>query len=309
MSQFPRIRILIAAHSGSRGGAEFCLDTTLRHLDRGRFEPSVCFAWEGPMADSARALGIPVQIVPWAWWMGFEWSAWHVKNLLWGSVGRVWRLACQIRREKIDVVYTNTAVVFEAALAARLAGVPHVWHVHEILRSRHLRPSVLPLWLVARVIGWLSDRVIFESESARAVCRGRIAQGKSLAVYNSVRFNEGDQTDRGAARASLGLADGCCAVVWIGQFSPRKDPLLLLRAVPRIKQAGQAMFFLAGEGPLENELRQTIRKLGLDSACRLLPFQEDVRGLIAAAHVARRVVWAGAGRGRCAGQARGGHPD
>jgi len=183
------IRVLVAAHSGSQGGGELCLDTTLRHLDRSKFEPAVCFAWDGPMAESARQMGLAVEILPLAWWMGFEWSAWHVKNLLVGCLPRIRHLVRRIRREHIDLVYTNTAVIFEAAVAARLAGVPHVWHVHEVLAPRHMRPRVLPLGSIVRQIGRLSQRVIFESNSAREVCLGRISADKAVTIYNSVRFD------------------------------------------------------------------------------------------------------------------------
>jgi len=277
--------ILVATHSGSQGGAEFCLDTTLRHLDRQRYRATVLFGCDGPMAESARRLGIEVDVLPLAWWMCYDNSLWHVKNLLLGSIPRIWRLVRRIRREKIDLVYTNTAVIFEAAVAARLAGVPHVWHVHEILTSDHMRPRVLPLGLITRLIRRLSDRVIFESNSAREICRGSIPDEKARVVYNSVRFSEvkigGDPR---AARTRFGLADERCVIAWVGRFSERKNPLLLIRAASRMKEAA-ATFVFAGEGPLEEEMTRTIDRLGLHDTCRLIPFQDDVRPLLEAADV------------------------
>lgn len=263
-----------------------CLDTTLRHLDRSRYEPAIVFAWDGPMADSARTLEVQVDVLPLAWWMGYDTSLWHFKNLLLGGIPRIWRLVRRIRREKIDLVYTNTAVIFEAAVAARLARVPHVWHVHEILTPNHMKPRILPLGIIIRLIRRLSDRVIFESNSARAICRESIPDEKARVVYNSVRFSDVNlDADRREARARFGLADDRCAIAWVGRFSQRKDPLLLLRAISRMEKAAAATFLLAGEGPLEQEMRQAIDRLGLHDTCRLIPFQDDVRPLLEAADV------------------------
>ena len=278
-------RILFVAHSGNRGGAELCLDTTLAHLDRSAHEASVLFGSDGPMVDSARRLGIEVDVQPLAWWMCYDTSLWHFKNLLLGSIPRIWRLLRRIRRNKIDLVYTNTAVIFEAAVAARLAGVPHVWHVHEVLTRDHMKPRILPLGLITRLIRRLSDRVIFESASAREICRGSIPEEKSRVVYNSVRFSDPELgADPRAARARFSLDEDRCVIAWVGRFSERKNPLLLIRAASRMKEAA-ATFLFAGEGPLEEEMTRTIDRLGLHDTCRLIPFQDDVRPLLEAADV------------------------
>jgi len=298
-----RIKLLIAAHSGSRGGAEYCLDTLLEHLDRERFEVQVLFAWDGPMAHEARKRGDRVEIWPWAWWMGYEPSGWHVRNVLLGGLWRVVRLARRLRQEGIDVVYTNTAVLFEPALAARCAGVPHVWHVHEILGPQSMRPHLLPWrWMVRRIGRW-SERVIFESHTARQCCQGLIPQEKMRVVYNAVRFPVAEESP------SPGLAEGqtalsrpgrgekepgpgrperpgrVCRFVWIGRLSQRKDPLCFLQAAAQMHQSQRCQFLLAGEGPLESQVRQTIGRLGLADRCQLVPFQEDIRPILQEADV------------------------
>jgi glycosyltransferase involved in cell wall biosynthesis len=287
-------RILVVAHSGSQGGGELCLDTTLRHLDRSRYDARVLFAWEGPMAESARRMGYPVEVWPLAWWMAYEPSWWQRKNCLLGSLPRIWRLARRIRRERIDLVYTNTAVIFEGALAAWLAGVPHVWHVHEILTPQHMRPRMLPLGWIVRLIGRLSERVIFESDSARRIGEEIIAGQKCVTVYNSLRFRRGEREEDRGERVNEGPPtpptlsppspplSPLCTIAWIGRFSERKNPLMLLRAVPRMKQAEHARFLLVGEGPLEEAIKSTIHRLGLADRCQLIPFQSDVRPILEA---------------------------
>lgn len=276
-------KVLFAAHSGAKGGAELCLDTTLAHLDRRRHCPSALFAWDGPMLDAARQRGVPVEAERFSWWLWIDPKPWYFKNLLLG-LARVWRLRNRIRREKIDLVYTNSAAIFESALAARLAGVPHIWHVHEVLTPEHVKPRLLPLGCIKRLIAALSDRVVFESDASRAICRDAVPETKSTRVYNSVRFTNGEMAvDREAARRDLDLAPSQCAAAWVGRFSERKNPMLLIRAVSRMKHAAQATFLFVGGGPLEATMRDEIARHGLQDRCRILPFQDDIRPIMAAA--------------------------
>ncbi|MGD9644486.1 MAG: glycosyltransferase family 4 protein [Pirellulales bacterium] len=278
-----RTRVLFVAHSGLLGGAELCLDTTLAHLDRTRFEPFVVFAGDGPLVERARGYGCHVEIWPLSWWLCFEPGWWHYKNLL-GAVSRIGRLVRYMRKNEIDLVYTNTAVVFEGAMAARRAGLPHVWHVHEVLTPAHMRPRMLPLPTIGGLIDRFSDRVIFESQSSRQTAAAWIATDKSLAIYNSVRLEVPSHIDRAAARRRLELPDSATVFTYLGRLSTRKNPLLLAEAMAHLP--GERAFGLfAGAGPLEPALRHRLAEPDLSGRTRIVPFQSDVSDLLAASDV------------------------
>ncbi len=302
-----RVKLLIAAHSASRGGAEYCLDTLLEYLDRRRFEAEVLFAWDGPMAAEARRRGYPVEIWSWAWWMGYQPSFWHWRNVLVGSIWRAVRLARRLRREQVDVVYTNTAVIFESALAARWAGVAHVWHVHEILGPRSMRPHLAPWRWMVRAIGRWSERVIFESHAARQVCQGLIPEEKMRVVYNSVRF-------RPWAEASSDAQRCWAASPRLGRGEEAPSPPPLSRSgergeSPLTRPASQATLSRSGErgegkcrvvwiGRLSERkdpisFLQAIARMQQASLCRFLlvgegPLEGQVRQTISSLGLAER---------------------
>ena len=280
----PMRHVLIFAHGSGRGGAEYCLDTALRNFDLSAWRVTVFFPAEGPMAESARKMGISVQICTSVWWMCEEMSLWYVRKLF-GAFWRVRQLAQWIKENHVDIVYSNTAVIFEGAMAARLAGVPHIWHIHEVMKGRHLRISLLPVSLITRLIGKLSERVIFESNSAQAVCKAYIPEWKSLRVYTPVRATEEEDEGRSKARQRFGLNEHHCVVAWVGRLSLRKNPLLLVRAIPHMKRAAEASFLMAGQGPLRDETTYEIARLGLEDRCQVIPFQNDIWSLLRASDI------------------------
>lgn len=296
-------RVLFLAHSALRGGAEFCLDVTLRHLNRENVEPYAIFPTDGPMADSARQMGIPVEIVPLSWWMLYEPSFWEWKNRL-RIPFRLHFLKRFILRNGIQTVYSNTACLFEGVLAARAAGVPHVTHIHEVLEDAFMRPRWLSIPKIVRFFCAHSQNVIFESESALQIARRQLESlalrdveklsRKLTVVSNSSRLTLEDAQEFSASceekawqeLAKYGLKSDRRTLLWMGRFSERKNPFMLLAAVeklletrsPAFRNAFQVLF--VGAGPLEEPLRHAIEARSLRDVCRLVPFQEDVRPLL-----------------------------
>lgn len=280
------IRIVLFAHSAFRGGAEFCLDTTLRELDRSQFDATVVFPVDGDMAESARSYGYRVRVESLCHWLYWHKDVWYWRNLLGRSAGNVARLARLIRRLGADVVYTNTSAIFEPALAARLAGVPHVWHIHEVLENGNRMQQLFPLPLMKRVIYRLSDRVLFESNAARRVFEQSTPDDRSDVIYNSLRLADQPRSMDGTQdRTRFGLASDDQVVGFVGQFIDRKNPLLLLRALRRLQNVPRLKCLFVGAGPLENELRAEVERSGLSDMCRIVAFQKDVAPVMRAIDV------------------------
>lgn len=280
-----QLRIFIAAHSGQQGGAELCLDVFLAHLPRARYKATVLFGCEGPMVQAAAEKGYPTQVVPFVWWFGYEPCSWYWRNLL-KSPFRVARLARLLRQESFDVVYTNSAVIFEAALAARIAHCPHLWHVHEILRPQSWR-SWLPIRTICRLIDRWSDLIVFESQAARNIFASlHQPKTKTDVVSNPVRFLPDIEPshDPAVIRNTLGLPQDALIVVWIGQFIPRKNPQLAIEGFARMRSPRPAILLMVGDGPLRATVESLVPE-ELRPKLRFLGFQRDVQPIILASDV------------------------
>lgn len=261
-------KVLFAAHSGQPGGAEYCLDVLLKGMDRSIWDAEVLFACDGPLVDTPRVLGLPANVVTMSWWIGFEPSAWYWRNLV-QSPWRIAWLTRKLKAQNFDLVYTNTAVIFEAALAARRAGIPHVWHVHEMLTATYWH-SLVRLQVICRCILRWSDAIIFESRAAHQVfqdCVGEYSAStrkeqlhEIYVVPNPLRMIPPPVTSEGRRRArqTLGIAEDEFVILWVGQFIPRKNPRLMLSAYRKSCIYDKSILFMLGDGPLRGELMRDL---------------------------------------------------
>jgi glycosyltransferase involved in cell wall biosynthesis len=129
----PRASAILYVHnSADVYGASRSLLRLLGRLDRERFTPLVVLPEEGPLRGLLEQAGAEVVIYPKLAVISRH-LARSPRLLLFPfrllSSGRFLRRL--IRRRGIDLVHTNSAVIPAGALAARQAGVPHLWHIRE----------------------------------------------------------------------------------------------------------------------------------------------------------------------------------
>lgn len=292
MANAKPVRLMIIGHSGQEGGAEFCLDVFLQHLRRERFVPCLLFACDGPMVSAARDKGYRAEVAALAWWLGYENSVWYWKNLL-RSPFRIAKLSRQLKSQNVDVVYTNSAVVFEGAIAARRVGIPHVWHVHEFLTTQFWT-HWLSLKTICRCIDRWSEALLFESKAAEETFinvlskQHRAGYAPRYIVPNPVRLgiSPPDRLDRQRSRTLLGLDDTHFVVLWVGQFIERKNPDLMVAAFSQAQFKGHATLVMLGDGVLRPSIKEKATRLASERKRVLLPgFRRDISLFLEAADV------------------------
>jgi glycosyltransferase involved in cell wall biosynthesis len=164
-TQHPKTRskVLYLTSSPHLAGAERCLLNIVCHLDSERFQPIVLIPAEGPLAKGLRENGIDVRVYN----LGVlenkrELCSPKFLPRFFSMVIAAIRLALLIRSEEVELVHSNTSGVLVGALGATLVGIPHIWHVREILMQ--------PRWLWS-IMQWLipimSTRVICISTAVK----------------------------------------------------------------------------------------------------------------------------------------------
>jgi glycosyltransferase involved in cell wall biosynthesis len=220
--------ILFVSHTAELNGAELWLFETLKGLDRAKYAPLLALPGPGILEDAARAAEIETFRVPLVWWISDKAGLW--KGPAAGVLTRrhAGRLAALAGRTNAGLIFTNSAAVAAGALAAKSAGLPHVWAVHEILSGplAHLFYWRGPARL-ARFIVEHSRRVIVNS---RASASAFPASDKIVLVYNGVKRKPYPAERLGDVRREHGIAAGAPVIGVVGKIYEGKRQADVIKA-------------------------------------------------------------------------------
>ncbi len=193
------------------------------------------------------------------------------------------RAALAVRRAKPALL---VGVMFHGIMTSRLlgkrTGVSSAHSVSFVQNSRHgaARERLLG------ITDGLADAVIVLSPGiADELCRRGVMKPFHIhIIHNSVdiaRFEAVRSRER--ARSDLGLTEG--QFVWLaaGRIDIQKDYPNMLNAFAEVsRRRPEASLIIAGQGPLEGEIRSMIRRLGLSERVRMLGLRRDMPELFAA---------------------------
>jgi glycosyltransferase involved in cell wall biosynthesis len=281
----PKVRTLLCVdHAPAIGGQTRVLLTALAALDMSRFRALVACN-PGPVADEVRAQGhevAPIALPMLTFAGGLRGLARSARAYL-----RASRALAHVAREHAPVAiwaHALTSALY-AALPARLARVPLVWHVHEMYDARaRMVPFVRLAAAAARVIVCPS-----RASAERTASLGAPA-GKCRVVHNAL-----PTALSGGASGSPDLAPELPDrpfVVAVGSITPGKGHRVLVEAmadIVRLHPRATAVIvgepLLASDRQYAEDLQRDIDRLGLAQRVRLLGFRQDAAAILARADV------------------------
>lgn len=154
------INVLFVHSSSELYGSDRSLLNIVKGINKAKYNVYVMLPCQGLLADEIRKITNVKVII-------FEVAVLRRKNLsiagmksyfmnVYKSVEFIKRF---IRKNDINIVDTNTAVVFPGAIAAKQCHVKSVWHVREIVKSK------VENWVISHVMQRYSDIIIANSKA------------------------------------------------------------------------------------------------------------------------------------------------
>ncbi|MCL4489672.1 MAG: glycosyltransferase family 4 protein [Chloroflexi bacterium] len=192
-------------------------------------------------------------------------------------------IARVLKRERVAVVHTNSMLShLSGGLAAKLARVPCVWHLQDIVAPRSGFGLFLPvLNLAAQAV---ATRVICISGAvARQLSRAGV-QDKIRVIYNGIDTQEFTPKGERPFRDGWSGGNGEMVVGQVGRLTPWKGQELLLGVASRAEKEnlpvrfvliGEDGFGLAGYG---DKLRGLVKQLGLGDRVVFAGWLKDMPG-------------------------------
>jgi glycosyltransferase involved in cell wall biosynthesis len=235
---------------------------------------------EGSMYETAESLGIPV---------------YTFKNLrrdinLVIDIIIIFQLAWFIRKNKYDIVHTHSSKAgVVGRIAAYLAGAKVIIHtIHGLPFHRYQSPLQKKLFIfVEKISALFCDKIISVTHTiVDILVKDNIVPHKKLLVVRSA-FNIGEylkvNVSKEQTRTRFGLLKNDIVIGKIARLSKLKGHEYLLYAFVKVaKSVPNAKLLIVGNGELESELKQFVKKENLNDKVIFtgLVLPEDIPSII-----------------------------
>ena len=270
------MKILLLHSSSDVYGASKIFLGTVQLLKKRNHEVWVVLSEDGPLVKKLASAGATVLMVR----LGI------LRRKYFNPLGIINRIATLlrarnqlqelIRKEKIELVYSNTTGVLAGAFAARNCGVRHIWHVHEIIEN--------PFWL-KQLLGHLMNRyavgIIAVSEAVKQSWESVLPAERITVIQNGIDYSPYLEHEHTLTK-ELQLPTAAIVIGMVGRVHYWKGQSYFLKLAGQLHQKHPSLhFLLAGDAYpgyeyLYQEMQTQIETLQLSDVVHNLGFREDI---------------------------------
>jgi len=286
--------ILYLSHSANLYGSEQSLLLLIQGLNKKQFSPIVVLPTDGPLRqllEPHAKVEIVPSLQPWLTWRRGFWCLVYniiiIPFILWS----IFSLIKIIKKHKVELIHTNSLVMIDGALAAKIMQIPHVWHARELLSATSLYPihSVFGRRQVIAIIQNLSSFIIANSDATLACFPGF---SLITTIYNPVSEAFLAATpNKTKIYTEFKLASNILLIGQAGHITSLKgyDDFITAAAIIK-KSMPHVHFFIAGSTPksgrvYEKKLRQMIIEYNLQETVHLVGYRTDIVSFMSALDV------------------------
>ncbi len=272
------VRAVFLTHSAKPAGGELAMIRLIGTMTG--IQPHVILGEDGPLVDLLRARAIDFEVLPIAGATSVSRTSTSGRAAAATALYSV-RLSRRLRQLRPDVVYANSLrAAFYGLPAARMAGLPGVWHVRDRITSDYLSPGLTRT--VRTAVRHLPDAVIANSAATLATLRLPADADGTVVASPLVPQEQEEKPPKPPA--------GPLVVTSLGRLAHWKGQHIALQAfavafpygTERLRIVGQALF---GEHDYADGLRRLARELGVADRVDFLGHREDVPAILASSHI------------------------
>ena len=280
VSDFKPITILYISNTGDlKGGSVFSLLLLLEGLDKSVFHPVVVCPRAGTFTHKLTELNID----------------WEVATLLSFYVGKavsvvdflkMWvkyfmgtvKLLYFIKKYSVALVHTNSIFLVGGAIAAKFWGIPHIWHIRDIISSPD-HQFKFKRKKIKKMIFYLSSKVICNSKIVEKEINENksLRSPKTIVVYNAINIGKFNMLNKKHKNEKIIIGT-------VGTFQKRKQQHIIPGLVKKIMIRNNDLSFvwhIYGQFSVKSKkyyevVSKAIKEQDLEKHCVLKGFRDKI---------------------------------
>ena len=178
-----------------------------------------------------------------------------------------------LKRNQIDLVYTNTSTLISPSIAAKIYGIPSIYHIHEIPSS-----SYIYLRFMITFLNNFSKNIVCVSKSVNKFWTiNGLKKSKVKIIHNGFNIKK--------SKSKI-LDNDKIVFISVSRIIPYKGHSLLIRIFEILCKKNKNIYLqIVGDTLPEyqkylDELKLDIKKRGLNNNIRFLGFRNDITSVL-----------------------------
>ena len=280
-----RTNILFITHYSGMYGANQSLCTLVLELrDKYNVHPIVLLPCKGDFYNLLEQNKITCYVSHFYWWVNADKGLFQrllnyrkqMRNLLRGP-----KLLKIIKKEEIDLVYSNSVTINIGVFLSSKLHCPHIWHIRETLQAYNFQFSIAD-FLVKKIFASGADKYIVISDFIAASYSDFLPREKVQKIYNGVSNNR----DLLQTNEEQGILNLCM----LGLVCAQKNQLDAIKAVKLLsKEKGIQHIKLHIVGAAKEDYLQEVKAYIEDNALQdkviLHGHQSDIQSILCNMHI------------------------
>jgi glycosyltransferase involved in cell wall biosynthesis len=269
-------------HTSSISGPNNSLIQLVKKLDKLNYESIVYFPSSGEAINEFKRINVKCRVIK---NNRIERNPFLYPIYLYELIRTTFSLIRFINKDQLDIIHINTAVTLFPGIAAKLVGIPIIWHIRESLNINMINTLYLKL------ISHLATRIIAVSDSVsrELIKRTNVPRVKLLTIHNGIDVKDYQLNyDKKEKRRLLDLPIEKILIAVPAFLHPGKGHLVLLKAVKHLiirKRIKDFLILIIGNDPSIKKnyyklLRHYVIKNNIDSNVRFLGKRKDIPDLL-----------------------------
>ena len=266
-------KILIAHSSNDKYGASKVLISIIDIFIKNGFKVYLILPSNGPLNNNEIIKKTNLKIINLGVFRKKYFNFFGLINRLYFIIKSFLYIKKFLKRNQIDLVYTNTSTLISPSIAAKFVGLPSMFHIHEITNGNPIYSRFITAFL-----NLFPKKIICVSKSVYDfwIING-LKKSKAKIIYNGFNIKK--------SKSKI-LSNDKIVFTSISRIIPYKGHSLLIRIFEILCKKNKNIYLqIIGDTLPEyqkylNELKIDIKKRGLKNKVKFLGFKEDVISIL-----------------------------